>query len=106
MDLEKIRQGFGFLADDQKWRHFHSPKNLSMALMVEVGELLEHFQWLDEAQSRDLKNNPEQKALVADEMADVLMYLVALADRLEVNLEHAVEHKMEKLLKRLRSADE
>ena len=102
MDLEKIRQGFGFLADEQQWRHFHSPKNLSMALMVEVGELLEHFQWLTDEESRDLKNHPDKQTAVADEMADVFMYLLALSDRLDVDLETAVQRKMKKLLERHR----
>lgn len=101
MDLNKIRQGFSLLADEKKWQRFHSPKNLSMALMVEVGELLEHFQWLDEQASKDLKNDPEKKTAVADEMADVFMYLLALADKLEIDLEEAIARKMQKTLKRM-----
>lgn len=100
MDLEKIRQGFSGLADEQQWGHFHSPKNLSMALMVEVGELLEHFQWLSDEESRDLKNQPEKQSEVADEIADVFMYLLALCDRLEIDLDVAVQRKMKKLLAR------
>lgn len=100
MNLDKIRQGFTSLADENEWHPMHSPKNLVMALAVEVGELLEHFQWLDDQASRDLKNIPTDKAEVADEMADVFMYLLALADKLDIDLQIAAETKMEKLLQR------
>ena len=66
---DKLRE-FAFARD---WDQFHSPKNLSMALMVEVAELMEHFQWLTEAQSADLQ--PGKQAEVAEELADVLLYL-------------------------------
>lgn len=102
MDLEKIRQGFAALADENQWGHFHSPKNLSMALMVEVGELLEHFQWLSDQESRDIKHHPDTQREVADEIADVFMYLLALCDRLDIDLEAAVQRKMNKLLQRFK----
>ena len=79
-------------ADARQWGPFHSPKNLASALIVESGELLEHFQWLTEAQSRALA--PEQKQAVAHEMADVLLYLVQLASALDVDLMQAAHEKM------------
>ncbi|MCG8316961.1 MAG: nucleotide pyrophosphohydrolase [Pseudomonadales bacterium] len=100
MDLDKIRKNFERLADEQKWQRFHSPKNLSMALMVEVGELLEHFQWLDEAASKNLKDDAQAKAAVASEIADVFMYLLALADKMEIDLPAAVDQKMAKVFAR------
>lgn len=66
-------------ADERDWDQFHSPKNLSMALIVEAGELVEHFQWLTQSQSR--QPDAEQQQAIALEMADVLIYLVRLADR-------------------------
>jgi dCTP diphosphatase len=87
---DKLRK---FVAE-RDWDQVHSPKNLAAALSVEASELLEHFQWLTEAESRKLP--PEKLAQVRDEMADVLVYLVRLADKLEVDLLAAVDVKMEK----------
>lgn len=75
------------------WQAFHSPKNLSMALCVEAAELMEHFQWLSEEQSRKLADS--QKARVKEELADVLIYLVNLADQLEIDLLAAARAKIE-----------
>lgn len=74
------------------WEQFHSPKNLSMALAGEAGELLEQFQWLSEAQSADLP--AERKEAVAMEMADILIYLVRLAERLDIDLVDAAYRKV------------
>ncbi len=93
-DLLLLRDKLRAFAEARDWEQFHSPKNLSMALMVEVAELMEHFQWLTEAQSADLA--AQQKAEVADELADVLLYLVRLSDRLDVDLREAALHKLEK----------
>ena len=79
---------------ERDWDQFHSPKNLAMALSVEASELLEHFQWLTEADSRRLP--PEKLAQVRDEMADALVYLVRLADKLDVDLLDAAAKKIEK----------
>lgn len=87
----------GRLADfaaAREWQPFHSPKNLASALIVEAGELLEHFQWLTEDQSRTLDD--PKKAAVADEMADVLLYLVQLASSLQVDLLDAARCKIER----------
>jgi dCTP diphosphatase len=89
VDLAQRLQQF---ADERQWGPFHSPKNLASALIVEAGELLEHFQWLTEDQSRQL--GPEQKQAVAHEMADVLLYLVQLSTRLNIDLMQAAREKM------------
>ncbi len=78
-------------ATERDWQKFHSPKNLAMALNVEAGELLEHFQWLTEAQSATLPADSLQA--VADEIADVQLYLLLLADRLAVDLPAALARK-------------
>ena len=80
-------------ARERDWEQFHSPKNLSMALAGEAGELLEHFQWLSEAQSQGL--DADKKEQVALEMADILIYLIRLAERLDVDLIGTVEKKIE-----------
>jgi NTP pyrophosphatase (non-canonical NTP hydrolase) len=93
-DLLLLRDKMRAFAEARDWDQFHSPKNLSMALMVEVAELMEHFQWLTEAQSFDLA--AENKSAVSEELADILLYLVRLSDKLEVNLLEAALHKLEK----------
>jgi len=70
-------------AQERDWEQFHSPKNLSMALAGEVGELLEHFQWLTQEQSRTL--SPEKKEQVAQELADCLIYILRLCERLDID---------------------
>jgi NTP pyrophosphatase (non-canonical NTP hydrolase) len=79
-------------ARERDWEQFHSPKNLAMALAGEAGELLEHFQWLTEPQSQAL--DPAKKDEVALEMADILIYLVRLAERLDVDLVDAANRKV------------
>lgn len=93
-DLLMLRDRLRAFAAERDWEQFHSPKNLSMALMVEVAELMEHFQWLTEAESSQLP--AESKLAVSEELADILLYLVRLSDRLEVDLRAAALHKLEK----------
>ena len=83
-EMEALRLAVRKFAEDRDWDQFHSPKNLASALTVEAGELLEQFQWLTEEQSKSLSD--EQKAKVKEEIADVLIYLVRLADKLDVDL--------------------
>lgn len=93
-DLLMLRDKLRTFAAARDWDQFHSPKNLSMALMVEVAELMEHFQWLTEAQTVSLAT--EDKPAIAEELADVLLYLVRLSDKLGVDLLQAALHKLEK----------
>jgi len=93
-DLILLRDKLRAFAEERDWEQFHSPKNLSMALMVEVAELMEHFQWLTEAQTASLP--AEVKPAVTEELADILLYLVRLSDRLEVDLLEAALRKLEK----------
>lgn len=92
ISLEQLRTAVRAFAAERDWDQFHSPKNLAMALSVEAAELLEHFQWLSEPASRDLDSG--QRAEVAAEMADVLIYLVCLADKLDVDLLQAAQAKI------------
>ena len=82
--LAPLRDALRQFAEDRDWDLFHSPKMLAAALSVVAAELLERFQWLTEDQSRRLP--PAELAKVREEMADVLTYLVRLADKLDVNL--------------------
>lgn len=93
IDLDTLKLKLRDFADQRDWNQFHSPKNLCMALGVEVAELTEHFQWLTEEQSRNL--SPEKLEEVSTELADTLLYLVRLADKLEVDLLTAADNKIE-----------
>jgi NTP pyrophosphatase (non-canonical NTP hydrolase) len=88
-----LRARLRAFAAERDWDQFHSPKNLSMALIAEAAELVEHFQWLTEAQSQTLSG--EKLAEVEAELADILVYLVRIADKLDVDLLAAVDRKME-----------
>lgn len=91
-DIERLNEQLRRFAIERDWEQFQSPKNLSMALIVEAAELVEHFQWLTEAQSDRL--DEERKKAVAHEMADIFIYLLRLADRLGVDLIEATDEKI------------
>ncbi len=90
--LHDLRDALRAFAAERDWEQFHTPRNLATALAVEAAELLEPFQWLDDAQARDLP--PDTRAAIEEEMADVLLYLVRLADKLDVDLAQAARAKM------------
>jgi len=91
-DLHQLRERLRTFVAERDWDQFHSPKNLAMALIAEAAELVEHFQWLTEGESVAL--SAEKRAHVADELSDVLVYLVRLADKLDIDLLDAVTAKM------------
>jgi dCTP diphosphatase len=92
--LKQLQEKIVAFGQAREWQQFHSPKNLSMALSVESAELLEIFQWLSESQSDSL--NEEQRSAAKDELADIAMYCLLLADRLNINLDEAIENKLTK----------
>jgi dCTP diphosphatase len=94
MDLERLQQRLREFAAARDWDQFHSPKNLSMALSVEAAELVEEFQWLTEDQSKHL--DPERHERVRLEAADVFIYLLRLADKLDIDLERAAFDKIDR----------
>lgn len=87
--IEKLRE----FAKARDWEQFHSPKNLAMALSVEVAEIVEHFQWLTEEQSKNLPNDKLGKVEI--ELADTFIYLIRLADKLGIDLFVAAQSKIE-----------
>ena len=91
--LEQIKIRLREFAAERDWDQFHSPKNLAMALIVEAAELVEHFQWLTEEQSQTLP--PKKLSEVEQEIADIQIYLIRLADKLGVDMEKAVNAKIE-----------
>lgn len=96
MDITRIQQELREFADAREWERFHSPKNLAIALAVEASELLERFQWLTEEESRALDQRPDDYTAVVEELADVVIYTLRLAEKLGVNIERAVADKMRK----------
>lgn len=91
-ELEKLRIRISDFANERDWNQFHSPKNLSMALIVEAGELLEHFQWMKQKDS--FKLSEDKLAAVEEELADILVYLIRIADQLNVDLISAAKKKI------------
>ena len=94
MTFEELRVRLREFAEDREWEQFHTPRNLALALVGEVGELAELFQWRTDDEIRVLAGEPEGMRAVADELADVLFYLVRLADVLGITLESAATEKL------------
>jgi dCTP diphosphatase len=90
--LETLRARIAAFVAERDWEQFHNPKNLAMALAAEAGELLEHFQWLTPVQAADLPAGTRED--VALECADVLLYLIRLCDKLDIDLAAAADRKL------------
>ena len=90
--LQALQKALREFARERDWEQFHSPKNLATALSVEAAELLEHFQWLTDEQSRTLDD--AKRTAVGEELADVLLYLLQLADKLDIDPLQAAERKL------------
>ena len=96
VNTDEIQARLDDFAKERDWEQFHSPKNLSMALAGEVGELLEIFQWLTEEQSQLSSLSSDQLEAATEELADVLIYALRLADQLDINLQDAISNKIDK----------
>ena len=90
--IDGLREALRRFAADRDWERFHAPKNLAMALSVEAAELLEHFQWMSEAQSRT--PDSDKRSGIREELADVFLYLILLADKLDIDLLAAAVDKI------------
>jgi dCTP diphosphatase len=87
-----LRDHLRVFAKERDWDKYHTPKNLAMALIVESAELIEHFQWVDGDKSRIIDDKTRQA--VGEELADILIYLVRISDKLDIDLSKAVERKV------------
>ena len=96
MDIEYLQRKLQDFATVRDWEQYHTPKNLSMALIAEAAELVEIFQWLTPDESTAVKDSESQKQSVEDELADILNYTIRLADVLDIDLENAVLRKIER----------
>lgn len=92
-DIQALQQALREFARERDWEQFHSPRNLATALSVEAAELLEHFQWLTDEQSQALA--PDKVEAIGAEVADVLLYLLQLADQLGIDPIQAARSKLE-----------
>ena len=93
MNIKNIQKQLSDFANERDWNQFHNPKNLAMALSVEASELVEIFQWLTPEQAEEIMSTNESEH-VKEEIADVMIYLIRLADKLNVDLEDAVADKI------------
>ena len=95
MNIEKLKNIIAEFAKERDWDKFHNPKNLVMALSSEVGELSDIFQWLNPEESEKKLSN-KNKELAKEEIADILIYLIRLSDKLDIDLENEVMEKIKK----------
>jgi dCTP diphosphatase len=92
--IASIKQRVLAFAREREWEQFHSPKNLSMALAAEAGELMEHFLWATPEQSHAVARDPAKRTKIADEVADVVIYALEFANATDLDLAAAIEAKM------------
>jgi dCTP diphosphatase len=93
--VDQIKQRVMAFAREREWEQFHSPKNLSMALAAEAGELMEHFLWATPEQSKAVAADPAKRGKIADELADVVIYALEFANITGLDLAAAIEAKMD-----------
>ena len=98
--VSELLQLVADFVDQRDWQQFHSPKNISMALSIEASELMEHFQWITIDASQQVATEPAKLAEVAEELADVMSYTLAMANTLGIDLAATIEAKMEKNAKK------
>lgn len=92
--LMDLRRRMARFVADRDWQKYHLPKNLSMSLAIEAAELMEHFQWLTHEEVQRLAKDPDQRREIAHEMADVLSFLLSLANAMEIDLAESFQAKM------------
>ena len=95
MDIKKIQERLENFAKDRNWEQFHTPKNLTMALSVEVAELVEIFQWSNSGGLDEIEDSETRKK-IEEEIADVLIYLIKISGKLDLDLEKIINQKIEK----------
>ena len=96
--MQQVMARIRAFRDERDWMQFHDPKSLAVSIAIEAAELLEHFQWKDKDESE--RHAAENKQAVAEEIADVAIYLLELADNLSIDLEKAINEKLDKNAKK------
>lgn len=95
IDISDFQKKFREFVIERNWERYHNPKNLAMALTVEAAELLEIFQWLSAEEAENVKDDPLIKEKISHELADIMIYLIRLADKSDINLQKAITEKMQ-----------
>ena len=90
-----LKQAVATFVDTREWQPFHSPKNLSMSIAIEAAELMERFQWLTTEEAQEASADPDQRAAIADELADVVIYCLSLSNALDLDMSSAVLGKLQ-----------
>jgi dCTP diphosphatase len=96
LDLELLKNKLREFSEERDWGKYHNPKNLAMALSVETSELVEIFQWLTEQESNEIISNSEKMDHIKEEISDILLYTIRLADVLKINIPESIEIKLDK----------
>jgi len=94
--IAELRSVVSDFVDARDWHQFHRPKNLAMSIAIEAAELMEHFQWLTHEQADDALRDENRRTEICDEMADVVSYVLALANALNIDVTESLHRKMEK----------
>jgi dCTP diphosphatase len=94
--IQELRQAVRKFVEERDWGHYHTPKNLGNSIAIEAAEIMEHFQWHSPQESSDLMNDPARRAEVADELADVLIYCLSLANQMDADISSVVLDKLER----------
>lgn len=104
LELKEMKEFSDQFIEERDWAQFHTPKNIAMGVAIEAAELMEIFQWLTDEQANAVENDPELKEKVADEMGDVLHYLIRLSSILDIDLKEAFWQKIRKTEKKYPSS--
>ena len=94
--VSELRQAVGRFVEERSWQRYHTPKNLSMSIAIEAAELMERFQWYSSRESIDRVKDAGVRAAVADELADVIIYCLALSNQADIDLSGAILSKLER----------
>lgn len=94
--IENLKKKVAKFRDERRWKKAHNPKNLAMAIAVEAAELMELFAWKNLRQAEKMKENSKELRKIRDELADVIIYCLAFADKLEIDLSKAILDKLAK----------
>ena len=90
-----LRQAVAAFVNDREWQPFHTPKNLSMSIAIEAAELMERFQWLATEETQRAVQDPAERATIADELADIIIYCLSLSNALDLDVSSAVLGKLQ-----------
>ena len=94
-DIRELQERYADFKEERNWEKFHQPKNIAMSISIEASELMELFQWKDNISIEKIKQDEELMAGVKEELADVILYSLSMAQRLNIDIEKAVEEKLE-----------